>query len=137
MAITDLPIFSALRTRMKWHEARQRVLAENVANADTPGFRGQDLKPLEFDKDFKVKTEAPGVNTVRTDPAHISGQPISGNGPFGSRRITDFETTPEGNRVVLEEEMMKVTANQMDYQTVAALYSRGIGLIKTALGRNA
>ena len=36
MAITDIPIFSMLRTRMQWHQERQRVLAENVANADTP-----------------------------------------------------------------------------------------------------
>ena len=39
MAITDLPIFSMLRTRMQWHQERQRLLAENVANADTPNYR--------------------------------------------------------------------------------------------------
>ena len=39
MAITDLPLFSMLRTRMHWHQERQRLLAENVANSDTPSFR--------------------------------------------------------------------------------------------------
>ena len=136
MAITDLPIFSALRTRMKWHEARQQVLAENIANADTPGYRGHDLKPLDFESHVKA-AQVEGVTAQRTDAAHFATKPPSGSGPFVTRRITDFETTPEGNRVVLEEEMMKVTANQMDYQTVATLYSRGLGLIKTALGRNA
>ncbi len=48
MAISDLPIFSMLRTRMNWHQERQRLLAENVANADTPGFRPRDLAPLDF-----------------------------------------------------------------------------------------
>lgn len=137
MAITDLPIFSALRTRMKWHESRQRVLAENVANAETPGYRGHDLKPLDFSRGVSAPEERSGVAPVRTHQAHIPGKPISNHGAFGSRRITDFETTPEGNKVVLEEEMMKVTANQMDFQTVATLYGRGIGMIKTALGRRA
>ena len=48
MAISDLPIFSMLRTRMNWHQERQRLLAENVANADTPGYRPRDLAPLNF-----------------------------------------------------------------------------------------
>ena len=48
MAISDLPIFSMLRTRMNWHQERQRLLAENVANADTPQYRPRDLAPLDF-----------------------------------------------------------------------------------------
>ena len=43
MVITDLPLFSMLRTRMHWHQERQRVLAENVSNANTPEFRPRDL----------------------------------------------------------------------------------------------
>ena len=38
MAITDISILSMLRTRMQWAQERQRVLAENVANADTPKY---------------------------------------------------------------------------------------------------
>ncbi|MET0722529.1 MAG: flagellar basal body protein, partial [Tardiphaga sp.] len=38
MAINDLPILSALRTKMQWHQERQRVLAENISNANTPNF---------------------------------------------------------------------------------------------------
>ena len=49
MAITDIPILSMLRTRLDWAQARQRVLAENVANSDTPKFRARDLAPLQFD----------------------------------------------------------------------------------------
>lgn len=49
MAIADIPILSMLRTRLDWSQARQRVLAENVANSDTPRFRAHDLTPLKFD----------------------------------------------------------------------------------------
>ena len=48
MAIPDLPILSMLRTRMQWHQERQRVLAENVANAETPRYRARDLAPPNF-----------------------------------------------------------------------------------------
>ena len=50
MAISDIPLFSMLRTRMQWHQERQRILAENVANADTPQFQPRDLAPPQFDR---------------------------------------------------------------------------------------
>ena len=50
MAINDLPVLSALRTKMQWHQERQRVLAENVSNASTPNFRPRDLVEPKFDQ---------------------------------------------------------------------------------------
>ena len=49
MAITDIPILSMLRTRMQWNQVRQEVLAENIANADTPNFQAHDLAEPEAD----------------------------------------------------------------------------------------
>ncbi len=48
MAITDIPILSMLRTRMQWAQERQRVLAENVANADTPNYRAARPRAAEI-----------------------------------------------------------------------------------------
>jgi len=129
MPVTDLPLFSALKHRMYWLEERQRVLAENVANADTPGYRGHDLKQLDFHEALKSSS---AVTLATTAPGHIAGSqadrfPVDGRG--------GFETTPRGNAVALEDEMMKVAQTQMDHQAVTALYSRGLGLIKTAVGR--
>ena len=50
MPINDLPILSALRTKMQWHQERQRVLAENISNSDTPNFKPRDLVEPKFDK---------------------------------------------------------------------------------------
>ncbi len=50
MSIGNLPLVDALKARMSWHNARQRVLAENVANADTPGFRPMDLKAPQVER---------------------------------------------------------------------------------------
>ena len=48
MAITDIPIFSMLRTKLQYSQERQRVLSENVANVDTPNYRARDLKAPVF-----------------------------------------------------------------------------------------
>jgi flagellar basal-body rod protein FlgB len=130
MAVSNIPIFSMLRTRMQWHQERQRLLAENVSNADTPNYRPRDLKELKFDRP-QAPVAAPAL--VRTDAAHIAGA-IGGQDAFASGR-QQFQIKPAGNAVTLEDEMLKVAANQMDYQAATALYTRGLGLIKTAVGK--
>ena len=130
MPVTDLPLFSMLKTRMYWLNERQKVLAETVANADTPGFRGHDLTQLDFHEALRTTGD---VKLATTAPGHIGGS--SGTSQFPMDNRGGFETTPRGNAVVLEDEMMKVAQTQMDYQAATALYSRSLGLIKTALGR--
>lgn len=131
MAISDLSLFQALRTKMHWHQSRQRVLAENVANADTPNYTAHDLKAVTFDDSLKSAT-AQMVRPAITSTGHMQLQPASA---FKNMRDGSFEITPEGNSVVLEEQMMKITANQMDYQAATSLYQRGLGMLKTALGK--
>jgi flagellar basal-body rod protein FlgB len=121
-----------LKHRMYWLEERQRLLAENVANADTPNFRGRDLKQLDFHEVLKTTS---GVKLAATAPGHLTGSGMAEATRFAQDRRGGFETTPRGNAVVLEDEMLKVAQNQMDHQAVTALYGRGIGLLKTALGR--
>jgi flagellar basal-body rod protein FlgB len=130
-----LPLLSALTEKMKWHQARQSLLAENVANAETPGYRGRDLKAFGFEEHVKNLSTAK-IATRATQPTHIT---VSGTGAdgFGARDMNNFEITPEGNGVTLEDEMMKVTSNQLDYQTITAVYTRSLRIIKSALGRQA
>ncbi|HET9715338.1 MAG TPA: flagellar basal body rod protein FlgB [Pseudolabrys sp.] len=131
MAITDIPILSMLHTRLGWTQARQRVLAENVANSDTPNFRARDLAPLKFDGPAAPPA---ALALARTSSGHIEGVGLS-QSPFPDGNSRVFEVRPAGNAVSLEEEMMKVAANQMDFQTATALYTRSLNLIKTALGK--
>ncbi len=136
MSVTDLPVLDALRTKMKWHQMRQRVLAENVANADTPGFQAREVKPLKFQSMVKL-TAASGTDLSVTNVRHISDTRSAAENPgFRREKDSDFDTTPSGNSVVLEEQMMKVAQNQMDYQAATTLYSKSIGLLRMALGRN-
>jgi len=129
MAVVDIPILSMLRTRMQWSQERQRVLAENVANADTPGFRPSDLAAPTFDAASGI---AP-VTLLRTSPTHLASSESAAT--FDPQPAHDFEVVPTGNAVSLEDEMMRVASNQMDFQAATALYGRGLGLIKTAIGK--
>jgi len=132
MPVSDIPILAMLRTRMAWHQERQRVLADNIANADTPKFKPRDLVPPDFGR---TAPAAGPVALVRTEPMHLSVPGAGGGSQFAADRRGRYEVHPTGNAVSLEEEMMKVAANQMDYQMVTTLYSRGLGLIKSALGK--
>jgi len=134
MAITDIPILSMLRTRMQWSQARQRVLAENVANADTPNYRPHDLAPPKFGTPQSAAVPLTTVSLIRTESGHIAGIGED-DSEFRSTSGGTYEVRPTGNSVNIEQEMMKVAANQMDYQAVTALYTRSLGLIKTALGK--
>lgn len=130
MPISDIPILSMLRERMEWHQERQRVLAENVANADTSNYQAKDLAPPEFEQQLSVAS----VSLATTEPGHISGG--GGGGPqFANDTSGRYQVRPRGNSVTHEDEMMKVASNQMDFEAVAGLYTRSLALIKIAIGK--
>jgi flagellar basal-body rod protein FlgB len=120
-----------LRTRLEWAQTRQRVLAENVANSDTPNFRPRDLAPPKLDSSSTGPTP---VRLATTESGHLPGFGGAGES-FRAERRAAYDTQPAGNAVNIEDEMMKVAANQMDYQAVTALYTRSLNLLKTAIGK--
>ena len=128
MPLAGLPMFDMLKTRMQWHQARQRVLSENVAGSDMPGFKPRDLRAPDFDR------ANPGpVRLASTSPAHMTG--LAGGSDPASMRAGTVETTPSGNGVQLEDEMMKVAQNQMDYQLATSLYAKSLQIMKLAVKR--
>ncbi len=133
MDLGKFQIFSALTKRMAWLGQRQQVLAQNIANADTPGYTPRDLKPLDFRRRL---AEADGKLALRvTNAAHLQGTD-SPKPRFAAEKERDvYEVTPTGNAVVLEEQLMKVSKTVMDYRLMADLYRKHVNMIKTALGR--
>ena len=134
MAMNDLPILSALRSKMQWHQERQRVLAENISNSDTPNFKPKDLVEPKFGVNGSSASGAMGsLAMTRTTGNQIaasdSTQSFAQNGKSG------FQTRPAGNAVNLEDQMLKVSANQMDYAAATSLYGRTLHLLKTAIGK--
>lgn len=135
----DISFLAALKMGMRWHQARQRMLSENVANANSAGYKPRDLAPLSFESSVKMTGFTPTLVASSTSPGHIgfTGSGASGGDEpkFAEVPPSRADVTPDGNGVALEEQMMKITANQLDYQAVTTLYSRGLGLIRTAIKR--
>ena len=130
MPIAEMPILSALRTRMQWHQERQRVLAENVANSDTPKFKPRDLVDLDIER--AANRPASSLPMIRTSAAHFVA---TGSGDNFASNKGGYETRPAGNAVNLEDEMQKSASNQMDFAAVSSLYGRSLYLLKIAIGK--
>lgn len=135
MSITQISIFNALADKMRWNQSRQGVLAENVSNASTPGYRGSDLKPFNLDAQDKQMGIKP-LSTAVTQPGHFSVF-MASSSAFAPDAQGGFDTSPDGNGVTLEDQMSKISSNQLDFQAVTSLYTRSVKLLKTALGRTA
>ena len=134
MALDQIPLFAALKNKMNWHQTRQSLLAQNVANADTPNFKGRDLAPFKVEQAVRSGQVLSPVGMARTSAAHIQGSVMAdARSNWGSKNGGGWEITPEGNGVVLEEQMMKVSGNAHDYQVASTLYTRSLGILKTAI----
>lgn len=128
----SLPLMKMMQNHMRYSGQRQAVIAQNIANADTPDYRAQDVKA----PDFGAMAAAGGkLPLARTDPAHMTGGNAGGGAFRTFARAHTFETTPTGNNVAIDEEVQRMSLNQSDYQRTAALYRKTIDLFKTAVGR--
>jgi flagellar basal-body rod protein FlgB len=137
----DIPLLAMLKGRLGYLSDRQRVIAENVANSDTPGYKSRDLKAFSFQAHVQAASgSAPGTSSVAATPAGVLAVTQPGHmqpkgGPMGVKPVKapDSEVTLDGNGVVLEDEMVKLTQARMDYDAAIGFYQKSIGLLKMAI----
>jgi flagellar basal-body rod protein FlgB len=136
MNLPDIPLLSMLKTRMSWLNQRQDVLTQNVANADTPGYVAHDLKALDFSQELSQSASLTqsGSQMMVTDPRHIAISPTSSGGGFDDVVVHDTEANPNGNSISLEQEMIKVSDTQAQFQAATNLYAKAMTMMKTAIG---
>lgn len=128
MGFTDLPLLSQIKGRLSWLDERQRVIAQNVANADTPGYVGRDLnQPTDF---ARALSEGGGVRMTRTSAMHIA--PPGQTARFDTTTAPDSETTLDGNSVVVEEQMLKMAESRMAYDAAIGLYQKSMQMLRMA-----
>jgi flagellar basal-body rod protein FlgB len=137
MELTDLPMYGLLRRRMDWLNQRQAVLSQNIANADTPKYKSHDLKKFDF-KDVirEHRNSSKQFAMSATNASHISGGGASGRakGTFkedGSSR--PYETAPDGNQIVLEEQMVKMNETQINHSMMTELYRKQMRMFRTIM----
>ena len=134
MNIDEIPLFGLLKGRLGYLNQRQRLISQNVANADTPGYVGRDLKAFTFQEAMRAQSGPGGVSPVRTNAAHLPGtqQPAAA---WSSHLAPDSETTLDGNSVVLEEQMLKMAEARANYDAAVGFYQKSLGMIRLAARR--
>ena len=134
MDVNDIPLFAMLKSKLSYTTQRQQLIAQNVANADTPGFAPRDLKAFTFDSALKGTSGITMLEPARanTTPGYIDlGGPKAGAAQDAA--APDSEVRLDGNRVVLEEQMMKMTEARADYDAAVSLYTQSLNMMRTAI----
>ncbi|MBO9707669.1 MAG: flagellar basal body rod protein FlgB [Caulobacter sp.] len=146
MGPDDIPLFAMLKSRLGYLSERQKVIAQNVANADTPEYQPRDLKGFTFQASMAqqqnpgqawrggpVAQPSAGVQMMATSAAHMapSKPPTLWRAPEGA----DTETTLDGNAVTLEDQMLKMTDARMNYDAAVGFYQKAMAMLKTSTRR--
>lgn len=121
----SIALLDLAERRMAWADRRQRVLAQNIANANTPNWQPQDLQPFTA---MMAKTQG---GLARTQAGHM--RPVRGSGPEILRQPA--ERAPDGNAVALDEQLTKVADTETTQELVTNLYKKYLSMFRTALGR--
>ena len=120
-----IPLFDLADRRLAWIGQRQKVLSQNIANADTPGWRTHDLKPFA-----EHLARGSGIAPVRTDAGHLAPT----RSPAQGKALTG-ERAPDGNSVSLDVELAKVADTESAHSLVTGLYQKYLAMFRTAAGR--
>ncbi len=134
MTTENISLFRALNAKMGFLDQRQRVIAQNVANADTPGYQPNDLKPVDFGRILKNVTGDVTVRPATTNAKHMPS-PQDLRDPEADEQEITYEVAPAGNAVIMEEQMVSASRTVADYNLMTALYQKNVNMIRTALGR--
>ncbi|RCK48307.1 flagellar basal-body rod protein FlgB [Thalassospira profundimaris] len=133
MDIGKLSMFANMKEKMDWLNQRQQVIAQNIANSDTPGYRPEDLKafnPSRIGNDRQFI-----LAMAKTEPGHSAG--LRKPEDFKAEEVRkNYEVSPDKNAVILEEQLVKMNENRVDYQTMTRLYAKQSEMMKTAIGRS-
>jgi flagellar basal-body rod protein FlgB len=121
----QLSLFDLADRRLAWISRRQGVIAENIANADTPKWQARDLPS------FASTLGQQAVALERTDPAHLAGQPTP---VAGGQAQQNAEAAPDGNSVSLDEQMVKLADSDTAQSLTLGLYRAYLGMFRTVLG---
>jgi flagellar basal-body rod protein FlgB len=122
----QLDLFRMSTAMARHAAARQSIIATNLANADTPGYRAQSLP--DFAEAWS-ESQGPGMRALR--PGHIQTE-----GGLSARVSTrESEPSPNGNTVSIESEMLASVDAQREHGRALAILRHGIGLLRTSLGR--
>lgn len=115
---------------------RHRVLSENVANVNTPGYKANEVEmPKKVSDLAQVQTRYRKIPLVMTSMRHIRGKD-EGGGRFAAHKLKDpYEVKLNGNNVSMAQQMSKLSQNNSSYNTALKAYQSNYGLIDAVNGK--
>lgn len=116
-AVDPIHLFDLAGKQARWLSTDQSVIASNVANASTPGYRARSLQP------FSEVLDKTGLQLASTAPSHLSLDPLQVQAA-SIKEENPWEVTESGNSVALEQELIKAG-------DVNRAYSLNTGIVKT------
>tara|TARA_Y100000588_G_scaffold164984_1_gene179047 strand:- start:316 stop:678 length:363 start_codon:yes stop_codon:yes gene_type:complete len=117
---------------MGWLSERQTVLAQNIANSDTPGYKAKDLRMPDFSN---MLNSEKGIPVAKTAKGHLMGTAARSDFRIVNEKSRNvYEVNPNENAVVMEEQLMKVNDSNMNYKLVTNIYRKNLSMFKIALG---
>ena len=128
-------LLQALNAKMNYLNQRQQVISQNIANANTPGYRPKDLEKVDFGSMMEglVGNDQATLQPVETNPMHMSATPSPEEARAKAAKHT-YDVSPTGNAVVMEEQMVKSAETMTDYNLMTAIYEKNISMTRVALG---
>jgi flagellar basal-body rod protein FlgB len=137
MNLDAIPLFSMLKSRLGYENQRQKLIGQNVANADTPGFTPQDLKAFTLPPGMGGSGggQLQMLQPAATDPGHLTSQPSQSNAQWKVTTASDSETTLDGNQVVLEDQMAKMSEARIEYDAALGFYQKSLDMLRLAARR--
>ena len=128
-------LLQGIEQAMQHLSGRQRVVAQNIANSETPGFKAREMEAPDFSR--LLATQEGGPRVVRPRVSISSGMAAMGaRPPSGANGVVldkdTMETKPDGNNVTLEEQLLKMGQVQADFTALTSLYKKQLMLMKTA-----
>lgn len=136
MNLDAIPLFSMLKSRLGYENQREKLIGQNVANADTPGFSPQDLKTFEVPA--SMGGDGGGLQMLQpaaTEAGHMTSLPTKPNSQWKVTTAGDSETTLNGNQVVLEDQMAKMGESRMDFEAALGFYQKSLAMLQLAAKR--
>lgn len=123
-AFANADIFKDMSESLRYMNQRQSVISQNLANADTPGYKAKKLQPMD--------SRGSSISLVTTSPKHISGNRYKGPARVVEDPNTRYETI-DGNTVVIEDQMLKMNQNTLDYRATLGVMRKMSGLVRSAV----
>jgi len=136
MDLTQLPLFGLLKEKMNFLSEQQKAISNNLANADTPGYRAETLKEPDFSAFLNGGSGKTGgaLQMATTDAKHIPTT-LGGVSPLEAAIHGHGASSPDGNSVDVSEQVMKLADTQLQYNLATNIYGKHVQLLRLALGR--